>query len=70
MAGGCWAGFGASGLAHLCFTVCPRAAPVRFGFGSSGLRLAYQSFLFKGAFFFEPEMDLNRKILSKQDFNE
>ncbi len=51
MAGGCWAVFGASGFAHSSFIVCPRAVRVRFGFGSSGLRLAYQSSRFKGAFF-------------------
>ncbi len=43
--------FGASGFAHFIIIVCPRAVHVRSGFGSSGLRLAYQSSLFRGLFF-------------------
>lgn len=42
--------FGASGFAHLCFIVPLRVVRVRSGFGSSGLRLAYQSSLFRGLF--------------------
>ena len=51
VAGGYWRAFGSSGFAHLSSIALKHAVRVRFGFGSSGLRLAFQSSLFRGLFF-------------------
>lgn len=51
VAGGCWRAFGSSGFAHFIIIVPPHAVQKRFGFGSYGLRLAFQSSLFRGLFF-------------------
>ena len=51
VAGGYWRAFGSSGFAHLSSIALKHAVRVRFGFGSSGSSLAFQSSLFRGLFF-------------------